>query len=39
MMKGRIQGLIVERGMEGFSTPEIHGKMVAAGECYGRTGF
>jgi glutaryl-CoA dehydrogenase len=24
--EGRIQGLIVERGMEGFSTPEIHGK-------------
>ncbi|MGB0166740.1 MAG: acyl-CoA dehydrogenase family protein [Luteibaculum sp.] len=24
--KGRIQGLIVERGMEGFSTPETHGK-------------
>ncbi|MEO6287206.1 MAG: acyl-CoA dehydrogenase family protein [Dyadobacter sp.] len=23
---GRVQGLIVERGMEGFSTPEIHGK-------------
>lgn len=23
---GRIQGLIVERGMKGFSTPEIHGK-------------
>jgi glutaryl-CoA dehydrogenase len=23
---GRIQGVIVERGMEGFSTPEIHGK-------------
>lgn len=23
---GRIKGLIVERGMEGFSTPEIHGK-------------
>jgi glutaryl-CoA dehydrogenase len=23
---GRIQGLIVERGMEGFSTPETHGK-------------
>ncbi len=23
---GKIQGLIVERGMEGFSTPEIHGK-------------
>lgn len=24
--QGRIQGLIVERGMEGFSTPEIHHK-------------
>lgn len=24
---GRIHGLIVERGMEGFSTPEIHGKL------------
>ncbi|WP_259014170.1 acyl-CoA dehydrogenase family protein [Emticicia fluvialis] len=24
--QGRIKGLIVERGMEGFSTPEIHGK-------------
>lgn len=24
--EGRIHGLIVERGMEGFSTPEIHGK-------------
>ena len=24
--KGRIKGLIVERGMEGFSTPEIHNK-------------
>lgn len=24
--EGRIYGLIVERGMEGFSTPEIHGK-------------
>lgn len=24
--EGRIQGLIVERGMEGFSTPETHGK-------------
>ncbi len=24
--EGRIQGLIVERGMKGFSTPEIHGK-------------
>ncbi|MFT4061792.1 MAG: acyl-CoA dehydrogenase family protein [Edaphocola sp.] len=24
--EGRIQGLIVERGMEGFATPETHGK-------------
>ncbi|MGA0257780.1 MAG: acyl-CoA dehydrogenase family protein [Saprospiraceae bacterium] len=24
--EGKIQGLIVERGMEGFSAPEIHGK-------------
>ncbi len=24
--QGRIKGIIVERGMEGFSTPEIHGK-------------
>lgn len=24
--QGRVKGLIVERGMEGFSTPEIHGK-------------
>ncbi|MDX5346931.1 MAG: acyl-CoA dehydrogenase family protein, partial [Hymenobacteraceae bacterium] len=24
--QGRIKGVIVERGMEGFSTPEIHGK-------------
>lgn len=24
--EGKIQGLIVERGMEGFSTPEMHGK-------------
>jgi glutaryl-CoA dehydrogenase len=24
--KGRIHGLVVERGMEGFSTPETHGK-------------
>ena len=25
--EGKIQGVIVERGMEGFSTPEIHGKL------------
>ena len=25
-MEGRVQGLIVERGMKGFSTPEIHNK-------------
>lgn len=24
--QGKIKGLVVERGMEGFSTPEIHGK-------------
>ncbi len=24
--KGRIQGLVLERGMDGFSTPETHGK-------------
>ncbi len=24
--QGKIQGLIVERGMEGFTTPETHGK-------------
>ena len=26
-VSGRIHGLIVERGMEGFSTPEMHGKL------------
>ena len=25
--EGRVHGLIVERGMEGFSTPEMHGKL------------
>lgn len=25
--EGRIHGLVVERGMEGFSTPEMHGKL------------
>lgn len=25
--KGRIHGLIIERGMEGFTTPETHGKL------------
>jgi len=29
--QGRIKGLIVERGMEGFSTPEIHQKWNADG--------
>ena len=29
--EGRIHGLIVERGMEGFSTPETHHKMVITG--------
>jgi glutaryl-CoA dehydrogenase len=27
-MKGRIHGLIVERGMEGFTTPEHNGRFV-----------
>ena len=28
--EGRIHGLIVERGMEGFSTPEMHGRAFLA---------
>lgn len=32
---GRIQGLIVERGMEGFSTPETHGKWSLRASCTG----
>ena len=29
--EGRVHGLIVERGMEGFSTPEMHGKSIVDG--------
>lgn len=33
--EGRIHGLIIERGMEGFSTPEIHGKCSLRASCTG----
>lgn len=36
---GRIQGLIVERGMEGFSTPETHGKWSLRASCTGELVF
>ena len=35
--EGRIHGLIVERGMEGFSTPETHNKWSLAGFGHRRT--
>jgi glutaryl-CoA dehydrogenase len=37
--EGRIFGLIVERGMEGFSTPEIHGKWSLRASCTGELIF
>jgi glutaryl-CoA dehydrogenase len=37
--EGRIYGLIVERGMEGFSTPEIHGKWSLRASCTGELIF
>ncbi|WP_258104050.1 acyl-CoA dehydrogenase family protein [Marinoscillum sp. MHG1-6] len=37
--KGRVQGLIVERGMEGFSTPETHGKWSLRASCTGELVF
>ena len=37
--QGRIHGLIVEKGMAGFTAPETHQQMVVAGKCYGRIGF
>ena len=37
--QGRIHGLIVERGMEGFSTPEIHGKWSLRASCTGELIF
>lgn len=36
---GRIHGLIVERGMEGFTTPEIHGKLSLRASCTGELVF
>lgn len=36
---GRVKGLIVERGMEGFSTPEIHGKWSLRASCTGELVF
>lgn len=37
--EGRIHGLIVERGMEGFSTPETHGKWSLRASCTGELVF
>lgn len=36
---GRIKGVIVERGMEGFSTPEIHDKWSLRASCTGELVF
>jgi glutaryl-CoA dehydrogenase len=36
---GEVRGLIVERGMEGFSTPEIHGKWSLRASCTGELVF
>jgi glutaryl-CoA dehydrogenase len=36
---GRVRGLIVERGMEGFSTPVIHGKWSLRASCTGELVF
>lgn len=37
--QGEIRGLIVERGMEGFTTPEIHGKWSLRASCTGELVF
>ena len=37
--EGRIKGLIVERGMKGFSTPEIHNKWSLRASCTGELVF
>jgi glutaryl-CoA dehydrogenase len=37
--QGRIHGLIVERGMEGFSTPETHNKWSLRASCTGELVF
>jgi glutaryl-CoA dehydrogenase len=36
---GRIKGMILERGMEGFSTPETHGKWSLRASCTGELVF
>lgn len=36
---GRIKGVIVERGMEGFTTPETHGKWSLRASCTGELVF
>lgn len=36
---GEVRGLIVERGMEGFTTPEIHGKWSLRASCTGELVF
>ena len=37
--RGRIHGLIVERGMKGFTTPETHGKWSLRASCTGELVF
>ncbi len=37
--EGRIHGLIVERGMDGFTTPETHGKWSLRASCTGELVF
>ncbi len=37
--EGRIKGVIVERGMEGFTTPETHGKWSLRASCTGELVF
>jgi len=37
--EGKVQGLIVERGMEGFSTPTTHGKWSLRASCTGELVF
>ncbi len=37
--QGRIKGIIVERGMEGFTTPEIHNKWSLRASCTGELVF
>ncbi|MES2386630.1 MAG: acyl-CoA dehydrogenase family protein [Bacteroidota bacterium] len=37
--EGRIHGLVVERGMEGFTTPETHGKWSLRASCTGELVF